>query len=196
MSVAVIAGLLLATGAAAAEPPIAPSQYAAIVEVRKRAVTLDARRPVPARVRAADRACRALPRTSALVAAFRATCRGDVDAVLRLGDITGCKQVRPCVTAIRRYASAVRRQAAAGRAMNQTLRRSVSDVPCRDALRYRQGELLVYDRLGRAADALEVAVRSESSAQFARAFDRFFGVDRRALRPHRQRLHELRVACR
>lgn len=196
LGVALVVGLVVVTGAGAAEPPIPSTQYGAIVEVRKAEVTLDARKPIPARVRAADRACRALPRTSMLVSAFRATCRADVDAVIRLGDIARCKQVRRCVTAVRRYADAVKRAAVAGRAMNRVLQLAVTDGPCRKALRYGRAELLVYDRLGRAADVLESSVRSESPAQFSRAFVRFFSVDRSQLRPHRQRLHELRVACR
>lgn len=176
--------------------PLSPERYRTLDPVLKAAITLDARKPKPARVRKADRACRALPRTDTLVAAFRATCRADVDAVYATVGITACKGIRRCITAIRRYAAAAGRQAIAGRAINKVLPAQVPDEPCRHTMRYRASELRVLDRLQATASSLEKAVRSQSAGQFKAALGRFFRVDRTKLQTHRARLSQFRIACR
>lgn len=196
---------LTASGTAPAQaPPPAPpvplplsaERYAALDPVLKRAVTLDARKPNRDRVKLADTACRGLARTDPFVAAFRATCRANVAAVLHTIAINGCKGIRPCVLAIRRYSAAAGRQASSARALNRILPKEVTDEPCRNTLRYRASELRTLDRLQRSAAALEKALRSQSQGQFRAALGRFFRVDRTKLQTHRARLGQFRIACR
>jgi hypothetical protein len=200
IAMVVLALWLWASTAAAQAPaptvPLSPERYTAIVTVLKAEVTLDARKPRPMRVRKADRACRALPRTDVLVTAFRAVCRADTDAVATLTKVNACNDIRPCVTSIRRYAAALAAHVSAAREMNRALRPTVPDPPCRNALRYRAAEVRVLVRLHAAVADIERATRSEVPGQMTRALDRFFRVDRRALQGHRARLHAFRVACR
>lgn len=177
--------------------PLTDRQSNALLPVIDYAQILDATKPSPVKLARFTGACRKLPLTDRLIAAFRATCRTEGDAYTAGLRVPACRSADRCRARLTRYATDLGKQAIASRRWNAVIRTEVPDTDCRNVLRLSSNVLKTITALQKAARNVVKAIDTGGSAKAVNlAVARFYAVSRSALLDHRGRLDSFRAACR
>jgi predicted nucleic acid-binding protein len=177
-------------------PPLTDRQSNALLPVIDYAQILDASKPSPVKLARYTGACRKLPLTDKLIAAFRATCRAEGDAFTAGLRLPNCRSTDRCRVRLTRYVSDLGKQAVAARRWNVVIKTAIPDTDCRRVLRTSSAILRTIARLQSGAKAVVTAISTGSTDRVNAAVARFYGIDRSALLDHRGRLDSFRAACR